>query len=146
MRRKRVLAVDYGRRRVGVAVSDPIGITAQGLETAVVRSMGEAVEAVAKVATDREAGEIVVGMPLNMDGSAGPMAREAEAFAAALERRTNLPVSRWDERLTTAAAHRAMREMNLGLKGRKGAVDRMSAALILQGVLERRRATTSHEP
>lgn len=133
---KRILAVDYGRRRVGLAVSDPLGISAQGLETVEVRSSKGAAAAVAQVAGAQDAGEIVVGLPLNMDGSAGPMAAEAEAFAAEVERRTGLPVRRWDERLTSVAAHRTMREMGVRTKGRKETVDRMSAVLILQGYLD----------
>ncbi len=133
---KRILAVDYGRRRIGLAVSDPLGITAQGLETVAGGSLKRAAVAVAQVAEAQEAGEIVVGLPLNMDGSAGEMAAEAGAFAAEVERRTGLPVRRWDERLTSVAAHRAMREMGVRTKGRKGDVDRMSAVLILQGYLD----------
>lgn len=136
---KRVLSVDYGRRRIGLAVSDPLWITAQGLETAAVRSRAEALDAVVKVAADWEVGEVVVGLPLNMDGSAGPMAQEAEAFAGEVARRMGLPVVRWDERLTSAAAHRTMREMEIRTKGRKGTVDRMAAALILQGYLDSKR-------
>ncbi len=133
---KRVLAVDYGRRRVGLAVSDPLRITAQGLETVAVRSLKAAAAEVARVAGEVEAGEVVVGLPLNMDGSAGEMAAEAGAFAAEVERRTGLPVRRWDERLTSVAAGRALREMGARTKGRKGEVDRMSAVLILQGYLD----------
>ncbi|OGG51228.1 MAG: hypothetical protein A3F84_17910 [Candidatus Handelsmanbacteria bacterium RIFCSPLOWO2_12_FULL_64_10] len=136
---KRVLAVDYGRRRVGLAVSDPLGITAQGLETVAVRSLKAAAAEVARVAEEVEAGEVVVGLPLNMDGSAGEMAAEAGAFAAEVERRTGLPVRRWDERLTSVAAGRAMREMGVRTKGRKGEVDRASAVLILQGYLDSKR-------
>lgn len=133
---KRILAVDYGRRRVGLAVSDPLGITAQGLETVEVRSLKSAAAVVAQVAGTQDAGEIVVGLPLNMDGSAGEMAAEAGAFAEEVERRTGLPVRRWDERLTSVAAVRTMREMGVRTKGRKGDVDRMSAVLILQGYLD----------
>ena len=143
---KRVLAVDYGRRRIGLAVSDALRITAQGLETVVVRSRAEALDAVAKAAEEWEAGEVVVGLPLNMDGSAGQMAQEAEAFAAEVARRTGLPVARWDERLTSAAAHRTMREMAVRTKGRKGTVDRMAAALILQGYLDSKRGTEDRGP
>jgi putative Holliday junction resolvase len=137
---RRVLAVDYGRRRIGLAVSDPLGITAQGLDTLEVRSRNLAAAEVSRVAREREAGEIVVGLPLNMDGTAGPMAEEVRAFAAELEERTGLPVALRDERLTSAAAHRTAREMEVRLRGRKGAIDRMSAVLILQGYLERRHA------
>jgi putative Holliday junction resolvase len=116
---RRVLAVDYGRRRIGLAVSDPLGITAQGLDTLEVRSRNLAAAEVSRVARERE---------------------EVRAFAAELEERTGLPVALRDERLTSAAAHRTAREMEVRLRGRKGAIDRMSAVLILQGYLERRHA------
>lgn len=134
---KRILGVDYGRRRIGLAVSDGLGLTAQGLDTLAVRSGTEAVEAVARIAVEHKVEEVVVGMPLNMDGSAGPMALDAEGFAAAVAGRTGLPVVRWDERLTSVAAERAVREMDLRTRGRKGVVDRIAAVLILQGYLDR---------
>ena len=80
-----------------------------------------------------------MGLPLNMDGSAGPMAAEVESFAGWLERETGLPVARWDERLTTVAAHQSLREMKVERLGQKEEVDRMSAVLILQGYLNRKR-------
>ena len=134
----RVLAVDYGRRRIGLAVSDELGMTAQGIPTVHVRGVQEAVAAVAEVARGWAAGEVVVGLPLNMDGSRGPMAEAAEAFAGALGRTTGLPVYFQDERWTSLSARRAMAEMGMRTRGRKGEVDRIAATLLLDAYLQAR--------
>ena len=131
----RVLALDYGRRRLGMAISDPSGITARGIPTAQVRSQEGAVAAAVNAAAEHRAGEIVLGIPLNMDGTSGPMAAEVEDFASRVERMTGLPVRRWDERLTSVEANRTLQEMGVRIRGRKGEVDRMSAILILLGYL-----------
>ncbi|MDA0747676.1 MAG: Holliday junction resolvase RuvX [bacterium] len=132
---ERVLAVDYGRRRIGVAVSDALGMTAQGLPTLAIRGKQDAVAAVAAEAVEWQAGTILVGLPLNMDGSRGGMADEVEAFAEALRLQTGLPVRCWDERWTSQEAHRAMQKMGLSSRNNKGAVDRISATLLLDGYL-----------
>ncbi len=132
----RILAVDYGRRRIGLAVSDPLGLTAQGIPTVRVANRAEAVAAVAEAASRWEAEELVVGLPLNMDGSKGPMAEAAEAFAESLGEATGLPVRCWDERLTTVAAHRALQEVGKRSRGRKGTVDRIAATLLLEGYMQ----------
>ena len=134
----RILAVDYGRRRIGLAVSDELGLTAQGISTVRVGNRAEAVATVAEVAFKWAAEELVVGLPLNMDGSKGPMAEAAEAFAESLGEATGLPVRCWDERLTTVSAHRRLQEMGKRSRGRKEAVDRMAATLLLQAYLQLR--------
>ncbi len=139
----RILAVDYGRRRVGLAVSDEMGFAARGLPTVRAGSRSSAVDSVAQVASDVGAAALLVGMPLNMDGSRGPMAEAAEAFAAALNRTTGLPVRFWDERLTTVAARRAIREIGARGRDKKGTVDRMAAVLLLNNYLQ---AQDSAEP
>lgn len=139
----RILAVDYGRRRVGLAVSDELGVAARGLPTVQAHSRSSAVDAVAKAASDVGASAFLVGLPLNMDGSRGPMAEAAESFAAALDRATGLPVRLWDERLTTAAARRALGEIGVGKREKKGALDRMAAVLLLNNYLQ---AQESAEP
>ncbi len=131
----RILAVDYGRRRIGLAVSDELGLTAQGIPTVRAGGMAEATAAVAGAASRWKVGEIVVGLPLNMDSSRGPMAEAAEAFARGLRKATGLPVRCWDERLTSRAARRAVREMGKGTRGRKETVDRMAATLLLDTYL-----------
>ncbi len=131
----RVLAVDYGRRRIGLAVSDELGITAQGIPTIRAAGRAKAVAAVAEVAAGWGVGEVVVGLPLNMDGTRGEMADAAETFAQGLREATGLPVSCWDERLTSRSAHRALQEMGERSRGRKGRVDRMAATLLLDTYL-----------
>ena len=131
----RILAVDYGLRRMGMAISDELGVTAQGLPTVRIKGMRGGVVAVAEMASRQLAGELVVGLPLNMDGTRGPMAEAAEVFAQALREATGLPVTCWDERLTSVSARRAMQEMGVKPRGRKGTVDRIAATLLLDGYL-----------
>lgn len=135
---KRILAVDYGRRRVGLAVSDELGLAARGLPTVRAESRRSAIDSVAQAAADVGAVEFLVGLPLNMDGSKGPMAEAAASFAAALKRTTGLPVRLWDERLTTVAARRTMRETGLRDRNKEGALDRMAAVLLLNNYLQAR--------
>jgi putative Holliday junction resolvase len=136
---ERILAVDYGRRRIGLAVSDELGVTAQGLPTVEATGVGRAVAAVSEVASKLGVGEVVVGLPLNMDGTRGEMAHAAQAFAEALGEATGLPVQCRDERLTTRSAHRTMQEVGRKARGRLGEVDRIAATLLLEGHLEERR-------
>ncbi len=133
----RILGIDYGERRIGIAISDALGITAQGLDTLVIRSRDEALEKVARIAEETEAVKIVVGMPLNMNGSIGIKGEEVKGFVEALKEKTGLKIDVWDERMTTIAAQRAMGEMGIKLKGRKKDLDRISATMILQGYLDR---------
>ena len=135
---KRILGVDYGLRRIGLAVSDELGLTAQGLPTARVQGATGAVAAVASAASEWQVGEIVVGLPLNMDGSKGEMAEAAETFALKVREATGLQVSCWDERLTTVMAHRAMRQMGMKARRRKGEADRIAATLLLDVYLRAR--------
>ena len=132
----RVLAVDYGTRRVGMAVSDELGVAARGLPTVHAGSRISAVQSVAQVASDVGAAALLVGLPLNMDGSRGPMAEAAEAFASELNRTTGLPVCLWDERLTTVAARRAIRETGSRQGKKSGEVDRVAAVLLLNNYLQ----------
>lgn len=140
----RILAVDWGERRVGLAVCDPTGTLASGLETREVRSAADAVEQVAGAAREVEADSIVVGLPLLLSGERGSAAIAAEKFAEGLAAATGLPVSTWDERLTSAMAGRRMQER--GERGRrKGRVDQDAAIALLESWLakleaDRRRA------
>ena len=133
----RILAIDYGSRRIGLALSDPLGITAQGLETLEVNSAEEALERLEDLASTYEVSRVVVGIPINMDGSYGEKAEEVAGFARALEKGTGLPVALWDERLTSVAAMRTMHEMGVRTKGRKKDLDRIAATILLQGYLSR---------
>lgn len=134
----RVLAVDLGSRRIGVALSDPTGTVAAPLHTIPHRERRKDVAAVAAVAQARGVERIVLGWPRNMDGTSGPAARRAEAFAEALRRVAGVPVDLWDERLSTVAADRSLRDSDVRRTRRKALRDQIAAALILQSYLERR--------
>ena len=104
----RVLAVDLGTRRIGLAVSDPLGVTAQGLPS--LERRRDAVAQVIEVCREWDAGMVIVGLPLNMNGSKGPAAVAAEEFAAELAARSGLPLSMWDERLSSVSAEKVLIE------------------------------------
>jgi putative Holliday junction resolvase len=127
----RVLAIDPGQRRVGLAVSDPLGITAQGLDT-FDRRGGDLVAHVEALARDYEITLIVVGNPVSMSGRESEGSVLARALAEALHTHLSLPVELWDERLSSAEAHRVLK----GSRVDKGTVDRLSAVIILQGYLD----------
>lgn len=145
-----VLAIDYGRRRIGMAVSDPLGIIAQGMPTLEVREPGEAVGAIRKAATDRGAVVLVVGLPLQMDGQEGPAAREARSFGERLRQELRLPVEYIDERLTSAQAENILKETGTRAARRAPHRDRIAAQIILEGYLARRGARgvadDAHDP
>lgn len=132
----RVLGLDVGSRRIGIAVSDPLGITAQGLETLQRRNKRHDWAALERVIRDYDVREIVVGLPLRMSGAEGTQSEKMQAFAEDLRRHFRLPVHLWDERLTSAEANRLLRETELSIEKRAKAVDRMAAVLILQGWME----------
>lgn len=132
----RILGLDYGGRRIGVAVSDPTRIIALGQTTLVVRGFDDAVRQVLATAAHWEAVCIVLGMPLTLRGDEGDMARVVRRFATTLGRHGAPPVVFADERLTSAQATRALREM--GQTGDKAAVDRAAATLLLQTALDTR--------
>ena len=135
----RILGLDVGSKRIGIAVSDPLGITAQGLETLQRKNKRTDFENLERLIRENEVKEIVVGLPLRMSGAEGTQAEKMQAFAQELRRRFGLPVHLWDERLTSAEANRLLRETELSIKKRGKAVDRMAATLILQGWMESRR-------
>jgi putative Holliday junction resolvase len=132
--RARILGVDCGDRRTGVAVSDPLGLTAQPREVIEEKDAARAAERAAETARELGAAEIVVGLPVNMDGSEGPRARRAREFGGLLVELTGLPVRYWDERLTTAEASRALR--GRGSRQRKARIDAVSAQIMLQSYLD----------
>ena len=124
----RILAVDLGTRRIGLALSDPIGITAQPLPTLQAKGWS--------IAGEHEVQSFVVGLPLRMDGSSGPEARRAERFAEKLRQATNLTVRTWDERLTTVMSERSLIESGRSRKKRRAAIDSAASILILQSYLD----------
>ena len=132
----RVLGLDVGARRIGLAVSDPLGITAQGLETLQRKNKQTDLEELAKVIRQYQVKEIVVGLPLRMSGAEGTQSDKIQVFADDLRKRFRLPVHLWDERLSSVEANRLLREMDLSIEKRSKAVDRMAAVLILQGWME----------
>ena len=134
----RILAIDYGSRRMGLAVSDPLGITAQGLETLQRRNKRSDFARLEKLIREYQVREIVLGNPLRMSGEQGTQSQKVAEFAEELRRRFELPVHLWDERLTSAEANRILRSTELSIRKRAGAVDRMAAVLILQSFLAAR--------
>jgi putative holliday junction resolvase len=132
----RVLGLDVGSRRIGVAISDPLGITAQGLETLHRKNKRHDFAHLERVIRDYAVQEIVVGLPLRMSGAEGTQAEKIRAFAEDLRKQFKIPVHLWDERLTSAEANRLLRETELSIAKRGQAVDRMAAILILQGWME----------
>jgi putative Holliday junction resolvase len=142
----RILGLDVGSRRIGIAVSDPLGITAQGLETLQRRNKRYDFEYLQRVIQDYDVREIVVGLPLRMSGAEGTQSEKMQGFAEDLRKRFRLPVHLWDERLTSAEANRLLRETDLSIEKRGKAVDRMAAVLILQGWMESRPRTLDLGP
>ncbi len=136
---RRILALDVGSRTIGLAVSDPLGITAQGLPTLRRRNKRADFEQLQRVIEEHAVGELVVGNPLRMSGQVGTQAEKMAVFAEDLRRRFHLPVHLWDERLTSAEANRLLRESEISIRRRAQAVDRMAAVLILQSYLEAHR-------
>jgi putative pre-16S rRNA nuclease len=141
----RILAIDYGSRRMGLAVSDPLGITAQGLETLERRNKRSDFARLEKLVREYQVREIVLGNPLRMSGEEGRQSQKVAEFADELRRRLELPVHLWDERLTSAEANRILREAELSIQKRAQAVDRMAATLILQSFLQARTLTKSSQ-
>jgi putative holliday junction resolvase len=134
----RLLALDVGARRIGLAVSDPLAITAQGIETLQRKNKRTDLEALSKLIRDYNVTEIVVGYPLRMSGAASAQTGHVETFAQELEKKFGLPVHRWDERLTSVQAGRVLRESNISIEKRAQAVDKLAAVLILQSFLDHR--------
>jgi putative Holliday junction resolvase len=134
----RILALDVGTKRIGLAVSDALGITAQGLETLQRKNKRSDFDHLQSIIQQYGVQEIVVGNPLRMSGEAGTQSAKMAAFADELRRRFSLPVHLWDERLTSAEANRLLRETEMSIRRRGEVVDRMAATLILQSFLERR--------
>ena len=147
----RILAVDYGERRVGLALSDETGIVAaEPLETIDrknIKAPNTLQQEIGRVAEQFNVAEIVVGLPVNMDGSLGESAQTVLQFTSSLGDSTGLPVRTWDERLTSVVAHRVQRELNLplGKRRQKGRIDRTAALVLLQNYLNFRNSRGATE-
>lgn len=132
----RVMGLDYGDRRIGVAISDELRWTAQGLTVVETRRDGGELDKIAEIAKEHDVSEVVVGLPKNMNGTIGPRGEICQDFAVQVKQKLGIPVHLWDERLTTVAAERTLAEAEIGLKKRKQVVDKMAATLILQNYLD----------
>lgn len=133
------IGLDFGERRIGIAVSDELGFAARPLPAIERTSRAEDVARIGEIASRRKAQMIIVGLPLNMDGSTGPAARRAQRFARLLAQELEVPVELWDERLSTVEAERALIASGERRSRRREVRDGVAAALILQGYLEAHR-------
>lgn len=144
----RIMGLDYGSKTVGVAISDAMLLTAQGIEIIRRKDENKLRQTLARIEEligEYEVEEIVLGLPKNMNDTMGPRVEATLEFQEKLERRTGLPVHTWDERLTTVAADRTMMEAGIRREHRKEYVDMIAATLILQGYLDRRSAEQETE-
>lgn len=142
----RIMGLDFGSKTVGVAVSDPLLLTAQGLE--IIRrkeenKLRQTMARIEELAEEYEVSEIVIGLPKHMNGTEGVRVELTEEFREKLERRTGLPCVMWDERLTTVMADKTMMEAGVRRENRKEYVDKIAATIILQGYLDRKKAESS---
>jgi len=135
-----------GARRIGLAISDPLGITAQGLATLHRQNKRLDFEQLEKIIREHEVTQIVVGLPLRMSGIEGIQAEKMQLFAEELRKRFQLPVHLWDERLTSAQANRLLRETEMSIKRRGQVVDQMAAVLILQSFMDSRSSEADQGP
>jgi|SRR5580693_7194032 putative Holliday junction resolvase len=133
----RILAIDYGTKRVGLALSDETGTIAQPFGFLPAEPAARLLEGLKGTVAEKHVEEIVVGMPRNMNGTYGPAADKTREFVAALSQVVTVPVHTWDERLTTVQAHRALIETGMHRQLRKERVDQTAAAILLQSYLER---------
>jgi putative holliday junction resolvase len=135
MMMQRVIGIDHGDARIGVAASDELGMLAHPVETITVKDT-DPVARIAQLVAEKNASTIVIGLPKNMDGSSGPAADKVRAFAEKLRGAVTVPVRLWDERLTTVAAQRALHEAGRNAKESRAVIDQAAAQIILQGWLD----------
>lgn len=133
----RLMGLDLGTKTIGIALSDLSRIVATPLDTIKRKKFTEDARRLLDLATEHEVAGIVIGLPLNLDGTEGPRAQSARAFVRNLSKLTNLPLVLWDERLSTVAAERTLLEADTSRKRRAEVIDKMAAAYILQGALDR---------
>ena len=135
MEGKRILALDYGTKRIGIALSDELGWTAQPLETLHRRTLERDITHIASLVATHDVGQVLLGFPLQLDGREGPAIQAMREFHARLEEGVTVPVILWDERLTTKAAEDLLIAADVSRKKRKGVVDRIAASILLQSYL-----------
>jgi putative holliday junction resolvase len=137
----RIMALDFGEKNIGVALSDPLGVTAGGLLTLKRQSIKKDLQGIFDLVQQHDVGLVVMGLPLNMDGSRGPAVEKAEEFAKRLRGRLSVAVTLWDERLSTRAAERVLLEGDVSRRNRQNVIDKMAAVVILQGYLDSNKKT-----
>ena len=138
MIRSRVLALDLGKKRIGMALSDELGVTAQGLETLERTNIREDLARISQLAAEKRVSLILMGNPLHMSGREGRQTEYARDFGERLRAASGIPVEFWDERLTTVAAQRVLRESGISIEKRAKAVDRLAAVILLESYLDSR--------
>jgi len=138
------MGLDVGTHTIGIAISDELRLTAQGLKTLRRRSMQDDLREIATIINQFEINKIVVGLPINMDGTLGEQAENALRWVEVLKDQTQLPVVTWDERLSTVGAKKVLLEADLSRRKRKKVIDKLAAVLILQGYLDQR-ARADHD-
>ena len=143
---KRVLGVDHGQARIGLAISDELGMLAHPLETVPANPIDAAAKRIAQLAREKDVQAVVIGLPRHMSGESGTAAAEVNAFAAKLRPLLACSVVMWDERLTTTAAHRALRDAGKKTRATRGVVDQVAAQMILQGYLDSRQTAQPPDP
>src|ERR1700722_18365534 len=132
----RILAIDHGTKRIGLAISDELGIIAQPLEFVLAEPFNKFLERLKEIIQSKQVELLLVGMPRNMDGSYGPAALKVEEFVAVLKGAVAIPIKLWDERLTSAQANRYLIQANVRRDKRKEKVDKTAAAILLQSYLD----------
>lgn len=132
----RVLGLDVGKKRIGIAVSDELGITAQGIGVIVRSSTKGDIRVISEIAKKYNVSKIVIGLPINMNGTLGPQGEEIKKFGEKLKNNLNITVQYWDERLSTVAAERVLIDADISRKERKKVIDKLSAVVILQNFLD----------
>lgn len=134
----RILGLDIGDKTIGIAVSDEMGWTAQGLKTLIRKGFNEELSSIKEIIEEYGVKEILVGLPKNMNGSIGPQGKKVITFVERLKTALSLPVLLWDERLSTVRAEKVLLEADMSRKKRKGLKDKLAAQFILQGYLDRK--------
>ena len=132
----RILALDLGKKRIGLALSDPLGVSAQGLDTLQRTTIREDIAALAALAREHEVRLVLLGHPLNMNGSEGRQAVYTRDFGERLKERTGLTVRFWDERLTSKEAERVLKQSGISIEKRARAIDRLAAVILLASFLD----------
>ena len=135
----RIMGLDVGDKTIGVAVSDLMGLTAQGVKTIKRGGKKKDIEALKEIIKERQVNKIVSGLPKNMNGTLGPQGEKVIKFCELLEEETGIKIEYWDERLSTVAAERTLIQGNVRRENRKGVIDMVAAVIILQGYLDRQR-------